>query len=325
VLTHALIFAVGLGVLTVGGHYLVEGAIRLALLARISAAVVGLTIVAMGTSMPEMAVSLGAAARGATDISYGNVIGSNIFNVGAILGLTALIRPIPVTRQTIRLEYPFMVVASWIVLLLSRDGVIDRLEGAFLFFSICAFTVYMVRLARSDMAPDEAAELDRAVSRLAGDSGGVARAWGKYIAIVLVGIALLAGGAELMVRSAVAVAAEYGISQRVIGLTVVAMGTSLPELATSVIAARRNEPAIALGNIIGSNIFNVLAILGVTSLIVPVPVTQGSINIDNWVMLGFAVVLFPMMLWGRRITRRDGVVLLAGFVAYMFVLVTGRV
>ncbi len=320
-LTHALVFAVGLGVLTVGGHYLVEGAIRIALLARISAAVVGLTIVAMGTSMPEMAVSLGAAARGATDISYGNVIGSNIFNIGVILGLTALVRPIPVTRQTIRLEYPFMVVASWLVLLLSRDGMIDRLEGAFLVFSICAFTVYMVRLARSDVAPDEAAEFDRAVSRLAGDAGGVARAWGKYVAIVLVGIVLLAGGAELMVRSAVAAATQYGIPQRVIGLTVVAMGTSLPELATSVIAARRDEPAIALGNIIGSNIFNVLAILGVTSLIFPVPVTQGSINIDNWVMLGFAVALFPMMLWGRRITRRDGVVLLAGFVVYIAYLV----
>jgi cation:H+ antiporter len=307
----------GFGILSVGGHYLVEGSTRIALLAKISTSVVGLTIVAMGTSMPELAVSIGAAARGAPDISYGNVVGSNIFNIAVILAVTALIKPIPVTRRTIKLEYPFMVVACWILLLLSRDGTIDRLEAAFFLFSLLAFTVYIVLLAREDVAEDEANQLSGEVTRLARIEGGIVRAWGVNVLLVVLGIATLAAGAELMVRGAIAIAADLGVGQRVIGLTVVAMGTSLPELATSVIAARRGDQAIALGNIVGSNIFNVLAILGVTASIFPVPVNPASIRIDNWVMLAFVIGIFPLMLWGKRVSRFDGILLLAGFAVYL--------
>lgn len=306
----------GFIVLTAGGHYLVEGSVRIALLARISSAVVGLTIVAMGTSMPELAVSLGAAARGATDISYSNVVGSNIFNIAAILALTAVIKAVPVERQTVRLEYPFMVVASWIMLLLSRDGVMDRLEGAFFLFSLVSFLAYAVRLARKDVSDKEAAEIAKQVDHMVGDKAA-ARAWGRNIALIAVGIGGLVIGSELMVRGAVTIARDFGITERVIGLTIIAMGTSLPELATSLVAATKNESAIALGNVIGSNIFNVLAILGTTSVLIPVPVNPIAISVDNWVMFGFTVALFPMMLLGKRITRRDGIFLLAGLGAYM--------
>lgn len=314
--TALLLLMAGFIILSAGGHYLVEGSVRIALLARISSAVVGLTVVAMGTSMPELAVSLGAAARGATDISYGNVVGSNIFNIAAILAITAVIKAIPVERQTVRLEYPFMVLASWIMLLLSRDGLMDRLEGAFFLFSLVSFLAYAVRLARQDVSAKEAAEIARQVDAVVGDKTA-ARAWGLNVGIVALGIVGLVVGSELMVRGAVSIAREFGITERVIGLTIIAMGTSLPELATSIVAASKNESAIALGNVIGSNIFNVLAILGATSVFIPVPVNPIAIAVDNWVMLGFTVALFPMMWLGKRVTRRDGIVLLAGFLGYM--------
>jgi len=312
----------GFGILTLGGHYLVEGATRIALYARISTAVVGLTIVALGTSAPELAVSVGAALRGATDISYSNVVGSNIFNIGLIMGITAVLHPFPVGRQTIRLEYPFMILASWIMLLLSRDGRVDHLEGAFFLFSLSGFVVYTVRLARQEVAEDEAMQLEREVIRTARIGATSGLAWGKSIVIVLIGIAGLAGGAELMVRGAVTVAQTFGVTERLIGLTVVAMGTSLPELTTSVVAARRKESAIALGNLIGSNIFNILAILGTTSVIVAVPVNPDAVAVDNWVMLAFSVGLFPLMLLGHRVSRADGILLLTGFFAYLAFLFT---
>lgn len=307
----------GLVILAVAGHFLVEGAARLALLARVTAAVVGLTVVAMGTSLPELAVSVGAALERATDIAYGNVVGSNIFNIAVILAVAALVRPVPVPGQTIRLEYPFMVVASFVVLLLARDGVIDRLEGVFLVVALAAFVVYVVRLARGATPPDETRELSARLARTVERAGGRGRAWRISAAMVALGILGLGVGAEMMVRGAVTIAEAWGIPQRVIGLTIVAMGTSLPELATCVVAAARNEPDILLGNLVGSNIFNVLGILGITSLITNVPVQPAAIAVDNWVMLGFAVVLFPLMAWGRSVTWRNGLFLLTGFAAYV--------
>jgi cation:H+ antiporter len=312
--------AVGFALLSAGGHYLVESATRIALLARVSTAVIGLTVVAMGTSMPELAVSLGAALRNEPDLAYSNIVGSNIFNIAMILAATALIKPIPVTRYTIKLEYPFMVLACWIMLLLSRDGIVDRLEGAFFLFALIAFTTYMVRLARTEVPMDEAEQLEGAIrnTKEIGDSDTMR--WGKYILMATIGIAGLAAGAELMVRGASTIAATFGVPQRIIGLTILAMGTSLPELATSVVAARRGDSAIALGNVVGSNIFNVLAILGATSLVIPVPVNPEAIRVDNWVMLGIVVGLFPLMVFGKSVTRRDAGLLLAVFVTYMIFL-----
>lgn len=313
----ALELAGGLAVLFIGGHYLVRGAVVVALLARIPTTVVALTVVSMGTSMPELAVSLDAALRGSTDIAYGNIIGSNIFNVGAILGIAALLAVIPVRRQTLRIEYPIMFVVSCVVLLLARDGVVDRLEGGFLMVALALFVTYMAYVARRGIGETEAEVLERDVRRAAHVQDGLARAWGKYAAFVALGIAALAGGAELAVRGAVTLAAALGVEQRVIGLTVIAMGTSLPELATSAVAARQGESEIALGNVVGSNIFNLLAILGITAALVPVPIHPRAAAMDNWVMLAFSAVLLPLMLWGRQVTRWNGVFLLVGFVGYM--------
>lgn len=300
----------GLGALALGGHYLVEGATRIAFLARVSAAVVGLTVVALGTSMPEMAVSVGAALRDASDISYANVVGSNIFNIAVILALAATLQPLPVPPRTIRLEYPFMVGASVVALLVVRDGAIDRLEGAVFVAALVSFLIYVVHLARREGDSPAARELQRhhASRRFA---------WTKSLLMVGAGIVGLAGGAELMVRGAITLAEIWGVSQRVIGLTIVAMGTSLPELATCVVAARRDEGDILLGNIVGSNIFNVLGILGVTGLLVRVSVDAAAVAVDNWVMIAFAVGLFPLMAWGRMVTRANGMLLLMGFLTYM--------
>ena len=313
---------VGLFLLTVGGHYLVEGATRIALRARLSPMVVGLTIVALGTSMPELAVSLGAAFRGSTDISYANVVGSNIFNVAAVLGVTALIWPIPVKGQTIRAEYPFMVLALFATLLISRDGTVDRLDGVLLLAGLTGFFVFMLWLARGQPPDQETVELQRNFADMADATGGSSRALFGSIAMVGIGIAALVGGADLMVRGAVSVAERFGITERVIGLTIVAGSTSLPELAATLAAASKGRPGIALGNVIGSNIFNVLCILGTTSLLVEIPVNPRAIALDNWVMVGVALALFVFLARGQRVTRWEAALLLASFVAYMGYVVT---
>ncbi|UCD24175.1 MAG: calcium/sodium antiporter [Gemmatimonadota bacterium] len=314
----------GLALLLGGGHYLVRGATRIAILARVSTAVVGLTVVAMGTSLPELAVSMRAAAHGSTDLAYGNIIGSTIFNIGMILGVSAVIAPMVVKLQTLRLEYPFMFSVACVVLLLCRDAQIDRLEGAFLVILLVLFTVYVVYLAQREVDESEAAALDREVRRTANIKGSERRAWGVYALLVVVGIAALVGGADQIVRGAIKIAEIWGVPERIIGLTVVAMGTSLPELATSAVAAREGEHEIALANVIGSNLFNLLGVLGATAVIFPVPIHPAAASIDNWVMLGFCAAMFPLMWFGRRVGRFDGVILLAGFAAYMIFLVVSR-
>ena len=321
-LVPVLQLVVGLVVLFGGGHYLVLGATRIAIWARISTTVVALTVVAMGTSLPELAVSLGAGFRDSIDIAYGNVLGSNVFNVGAILGIGAMITIIPVRRRTVRIEYPFMFVVLCTAVLFAYDGVIDRMEGVFLLIGLGLFTTSMVHLARRDVTRDEADELEREVERTAHSGLSESPQWGKAITAVLAGMVALTFGADQAVRGAVEMARDLGVQERVIGLTVVAMGTSLPELATTIVAIRQKQPEIALGNVIGSNIFNVLAILGLTATILTVPVNPEAIRIDAWVMLAFSAAIFPMMYWGKSIRRRDGVILLAGFAIYMGYLVT---
>jgi len=307
-----------------GGHYLVRGATRIALLGRVSTAVVGLTIVAMGTSLPELAVSMGAAAHGSTDVAYGTIIGSTIFNIGMILGLSAVLAPMIVKHQTLRLEYPFMFSVACVVLLLCRDEQIDRLEGAFLVILLTLFTAYVVYLAQREVDESEAATLEREVKRTANIQGSERRAWGINALLVLVGIAALVAGADQLVTGAIKIAGIWGVPERIIGLTVVAMGTSLPELATSVVAARQGEHEIALANVIGSNLFNLLGVLGITAVVFPVPIHPTAASLDNWVMLGFCAAMFPLMWFGKRVGRWDGFILLAGFAAYMTFLIVSR-
>jgi cation:H+ antiporter len=313
---------VGMVVLFVGGDYLVRGATRIALSARISTTVVALTVVAMGTSLPELAVSLGAGFRHSIDLAYGNIIGSNVFNIGAILGIGAVISIIPVQRQTVRVEYPFMFLVSAGAVLLARDGFVDRIEGTFLIVALALFTVFLIRHSRRDVAAAEAGELEREVERTARADPKAGAGWGKAIAAVVLGMIALALGADQAVRGAVELAGIWGVQERIIGLTVVALGTSLPELATTIVAIRRNQPEMALGNIIGSNIFNILGILGATATVFTITVNPEANRIDVWVMLAFSAAIFPMMYWGKCIRRRDGIVLLTGFLAYLTYLAT---
>jgi cation:H+ antiporter len=308
----------GLGLLVAGGEALVRGASGIALAARVSPAVIGLTIVAAGTSMPELVVSVQSALADSAGLALGNVVGSNIFNIGAILGLAALVRPMRVTGNSVRLEWPVMMLASLQLLLLARDGTIDRVEGAVLLAAMVAFTAYAVWLGRHSSTPAEVAAFAESLPVApAGRSGrGVAR----DIGMVAVGVGLLAGGSSLLVNGAVGIASALGVSETVIGLTIVAGGTSTPELVTSLVAARRGKDDIAVANVVGSNIFNILGILGVTGLITPLAVPDVILSRDVWWMLGAALMLFPLMRSGMRVTRFEGVLLLGGFGAYMVLL-----
>jgi cation:H+ antiporter len=315
-------FVAGMILLGAGGSYLVRGATKLALWARISTTVVALTVVAMGTSLPELAVSLGAGLRDSIDIAYGNIIGSNIFNIGAILGIGAVVAVIPVQRQTVRHEYSFMLLVSTMAAFVAWDGRVNRVEGVLLLVALALFTAFMIHRSRRDVSRTEESELREEVVRTAHADVTSEPRWGRAIATVVFGMIALALGADLAVRGAIELARYLGVQERIIGLTVVAMGTSLPELATTIIAIRQNQPEMALGNVIGSNIFNLLGILGVTAVVVTVPVNREAIHIDLWVMLAFSAAIFPSMFWLKAIRRWEGVVLLVGFVSYMSYLVT---
>jgi len=310
-----LAVAGGIALLTGGGELLVRGAVSLAQRLRVSTAVIGLTLVAIGTSMPEMSVSVLAAAGRQPDIAVGNVVGSNIFNVAAILGLAAAIRPLTVHMSAVRLEWPFMFVTMAVALLLARDGAIDRLEGAFLLVSFTVFTAFMVRIARREVSVKDVDEIRAAVAGFT-PTAAVSRTL-RDVASVVAGVALLAGGARALIVGGTTLADVVGISERVVGLTVAAVGTSLPELAASLIAARRGQADIALANVLGSNIFNVLGVLGTVSVITPQAVHPGIIASDLWWMVGTSLLLFPLMLTGRRVGRGEGIVLLAVYGVYL--------
>ncbi len=315
----SVLVLIGIGVLTAGGEALVRGAVSLAKLLRVSTAVIGLTIVAMGTSMPELAVSLLAGLEGRADIAVGNVVGSNIFNIAVIVGVSALIVPLVVHMTAVRLEWPFMFVTSFLFLLLARDGVIDHLEGAFFLTGLAGFTAWMIRVARTEIQPADAAELEKAVTPLLVRAGR--RQALRDVGFVVLGLVLLVAGARVLVHGAVTLADLAGLSERTIGLTIVAAGTSMPELATSLVAARRKQPDIALANVIGSNIFNIAGILGLVSVITPQAVHPQIVTSDNWWMVGAALLLLPFMRTGMRISRREGLVLLGGYAVYLWLLV----
>jgi len=316
-----LLIIAGLALLVAGGEALVRGASGIALLAKVTPAVVGLTIVAAGTSMPEMVVSLQSAIEGNPGIAVGNVVGSNIFNIAAILGLTALLRPLRIQGNTVRLEWPVMMLAAFQFHLLARDATVDRLEGGFLFTALVIFMAYAVWLGRKSATTEEKAGFEEIATASLGRTGNTAVTFN--LVAVLLGIGLLAGGSTALVRGAVGVASALGVSDTVIGLTIVAAGTSTPELVTSLVAAWRGRDDIAVANVVGSNIFNVLGIGGVTALVHPLPVPLEIIARDNWWMLGASLLLFPLMKTGMRVNRVEGGVLFAGFLVYMAVLIGG--
>ena len=306
----------GLGLLVVGAELLVRGASRLAGAAGIPPLVIGLTVVAFGTSAPELAVSLSATFGGEPDIAMGNVVGSNIFNVLFILGISALVAPLVVARQVVRSEVPVMIVASALLWILALDGAIGRVEGGLLFAGIVAYTAVLIRNGRRDTA---SAARDGAL-----EPPPPARPV-LDVATVVVGLVLLVQGSRWLVDGAVEIAGALGLSELVIGLTIVAAGTSLPELATSVIASIRGERDIAVGNVVGSNIFNILCILGLSALAAPagVPVSASALAFDIPVMAAVAVACLPVFFTGHLIARWEGAVFLGYYVAYTAFLVLG--
>ena len=316
-----ILVAVGIAILGFGADVLVRGAVTIAHRARISTAVIGLTIVSMGTSLPELTVSVAASLRGASDLSLGNVVGSNIFNIAIVLGLTACLQPMRVHSSAVRLEWPFMFLASFQLLLLARDGRIDRLEGAFFAIGIALFTAYVVRIGRTEVHGDEAADLAAEVRALEVRDGTAPA--GKAMLLVAAGVGLLVLGGEVLLRGAIDLARAGGLSERIIGLTIVAAGTGAPELATSLMAAYRGQSEIALGNVIGSNIFNILGILGVTALVQPIAVGSAIVGRDMVWMLVFSAMLFPMMRKRSGVSRWDGGLLAVSYGVYLIIGVFG--
>jgi len=309
----------GLAILAVGGEVLLRGAVGLATRLRLTPAVIGLTVVAAGTSVPELAVSLIASLENQTDIAVGNVVGSNVFNAVFILGLSAVIRPLAIGGNTIRLEYPVLAIVTLMCLALTQDGSVNRLDAALLLAVYVGFTAYMVSLVRQQMNATELQEFGDEVRELGGDAP-IARSLPILTGFVLGGVALLGAGAQLTVAGAVDLARLFGLSERVIGLTIVAAGTSLPEVITSVVSTVRGRGDVAMGNVIGSNLFNILGILGLSALVSPLQVHPLIVARDNWWMLGTTLLLFPLMYTGHRVTRREGGVLLVVFFVYLALL-----
>lgn len=307
----------GLTILIVGAEALVRGAGGIALMAKISPSVVALTVVAAGTSMPELVVSTQSALGGNPGLALGNAVGSNLLNIGLVLGLTALIRPLSIGRNTLKFEWPVMMLGSLQFFLLSRDGHLDRLEGGFLTAALIAFMAYAVVLDKQGIAKVASEEPLQTASF--GKKGTQALILNGTT--LLVGIAFLAVGANLLVKGAVAVASGLGVSDTIIGLTVVAVGTSAPELVTSVVAAFKGRGDMAVGNIIGSCIFNLMGIVGVTSLISPLPVPAELLSRDVLWLLFLTAILFPMMGSGKALARIEGILLLGGFSVYMIRLI----
>lgn len=306
----------GLAILALGGDLLVRGATTVARFAGLTPAVIGLTVVALGTSLPELVVSVIASIDKQPDLAVGNVVGSNIFNITFIAGLSAMVATLPIRGNVVRLEWPVMFLATMATIVAARDGVIDRFEAAVGLVSLIAFVGYSVYLARREVSAIEQAALVQEVGRLEIRSRGVELA--LAIGAVIGGIGLLVAGGKALVDGAVRLAQLGGMSERVIGLTIVAAGTSAPEVATSVMAAIRKESDIAVANLIGSNIFNLLGILGVSGVVLPLVVSPGMLASDVWWMAGTALLLFLLMMSRRALSRLEGTVLLAAYGIYLY-------
>lgn len=310
-----LMLLAGLALLVLGAEWLVKGASRLALSFGISSLVVGLTVVAYGTSAPEMSVSVMSSIQGKSEMAVGNIVGSNIFNVLFILGMSALVTPLVVNQQLIRLDVPVMIVSSLLMLGMCSDGCINRWDGLLLFTGVIGYTCWLIRMSRkkgNDLGEKEIPEPVK--------SG----LWVNLLWIVL-GLGLLILGSRLLVDSAIVIARAWGLSETIIGLTIIAAGTSLPEVATSVIASCRGERDIAVGNVVGSNVFNILAVGGLSGLVSQggLDVSESLIRFDLPFMLAVAIACFPIFLRGFVITRANGLFFLFYYIAYTCYLILG--
>jgi cation:H+ antiporter len=301
----------GLTGLFFGGEGLIRGSSSLAIRVGISPLVVGLTIVAFGTSSPELLVSLKAALMGSNSIALGNVVGSNIANIALILGIAAIIRPLQVHANVIKREIPIMIVVSLLLIFFLLDGTLEFIEGLIFVILLIAYTVVNILLSLKENKEIEKEFEEGLKSKLNIPIASV---------FIIVGLVLLFYGADFFLKGAIALAKLFDVSDAVIGLTVVAVGTSLPELFTSIVATIKKESDIAVGNAVGSNIFNILSILGISAIIIPISSAQISI-FDFGVMLAAALILLPLSYTGYRICRLEGLLLVLGYIVYVFMLI----
>ena len=299
----------GFLILILGGNWLLKSAVALSLKLSIPKIIIGMTVVSLATSAPELIVSLTAAVKGSTDLSLSNVIGSNIANLGLVLGITLLLGNMEIKKSFYKTDWPMMMMASVLLFLfIGNDDQLNQTEGFVLFGLLIAFLVYLLRFQKTavvDEFPDDDEELPMFKTVL-------------YFAIGSIG---LWSGSELLVRGAISIAQEIGVSERIIGITIVSLGTSIPELAASIIAFIKKEKAISLGNLIGSNIFNILAVLGLTAIITPVKlVDQKLMSNDIYWMLGIAFLVLPLVFLpkGSRLNYKDGIVLLISYIIFIF-------
>ncbi len=313
-----LLFVLGLAFLIAGAELLVRGASRIAAALGISPLIIGLTVVALGTSAPELAISINSAFSGQADIALGNVLGSNIFNILVILGLSAIIIPLSVSKQLIRFDVPLMIGLSVAVLLLSLDQLLGRIDG---FLLTAGLIIYIVGLISFSLRKSSNEKNSPDGSDLQSDSENDVN-WLLNIFFFLAGLGLLILGSRWFVNSAVSFASYMGVSELIIGLTIVAAGTSMPEVVTSIIAAIRSERDIAVGNVVGSNVFNILGVLGLTSILAPngIPVSEAVVGFDIPLVIAVAVACLPIFFTGGTISRWEGALFMGYYIAYTFYL-----
>ena len=304
VLQIVLLF-VGFAMLVKGADWFVDGSAGIATKFKIPQLVIGLTIVAMGTSAPEAAISITAAVKGSADITIGNIVGSNILNILIILGISALITPLAVAKSTIKVEIPFMIAITLLLLGVGYDGTVSLLEGIILLIMFLVYLGYLFFLAKKGKDNNDENVEDEPI-------------W-KSLTWTVIGLALIVYGSNVTVDAATKIAKVLGLSERFIGLTIVALGTSLPELFTSVVAARKGNADIAIGNIVGSNIFNILLVVGVSASIIPVPFASGF-RFDSIIAVAAALLLLVCCIKDRKLKRWSGILMLLSYAAYFVVI-----
>lgn len=304
---------IGLLLLLAGGKLLVEGATSIALKLKMSEGLIGMTVVALGTSAPELLVSINAALGGNSDLAIGNVIGSNIANIGLVLGLSGILYPIFLREEQLKYEYPLLLFTTLLFYFLSLDKKISLWEGVLLFLLLLLFLVFSIKKSSKDTAP-----VDLPIDENLKDFKKIN--WSNTFAYVFGGMAGLYFGAELLVNNAVTISEEFGISKRVIGAGFIAIGTSLPELTTSIIAAYTKRTDLAVGNILGSNLLNILLIVGTTALIKPITVNEAFLSSDYLWMIGITCLLFPLMRTKMRISKIEGAILFLTYLLYLYFL-----
>jgi cation:H+ antiporter len=312
-LTYFLL-ALGLIILLLGGKTLVNGASSIASKLGMKPGLIGLTVVAVGTSLPELLVSVSAALKGNSDIAVGNILGSNLSNIGLVLGLSGIFFPIMIKKSLLQFEYLITLIVSLIFFGLSIDGELTFGDGIILFSLFIIFTMYLLRNLGSGIG-DIKEEGEKQVRQVFEYS------WIKASGLFISGVMGLFIGSELLVVNAVNISRELGVSERIIGITIVSIGTSLPELVTSIVAALSKRTDMAIGNILGSNILNILLIIGVTSILQPIQVSPEFLTSDYWWMIGITLILFPLMRTKMRISKIEGAILLTIYLTYLYFLI----